>query len=206
MRRKAKNNSNGGANTILSPLAADKKKVVLAACLIAVMAFMWFRVLRKDAPQAAEASSVTQQASPLSQGQPNSPSKISFVELPKVAGRHEVITRDFFTPGNWWKSIRGVQGENSSGTDEVKFLSSRGDQGVIDLLAARLKLGAIVKDKNLQVFMNGKLLSVGDKLLIREGVRTFECEVVGIEENQVAIRCGQAEVTLKLKQIVEVND
>lgn len=206
MRRKAKNSSSGRANTILGPLAADKKKVVLAACLIAVMAFMWIRVLRKDAPRAAEANSLTQQGAPLSQGQQNSPSKISFVELPKVAGRHDVITRDFFAPGHWWKSIKGLQGENLSGADEVKLVSSRGDQGVINLLTARLKLGAIVEDKNLQVFMNGKLLSVGEKLLIREGDRTFECEVVRIEESQVVIRCEQAEVTLKLKQIVEVND
>jgi hypothetical protein len=199
MRQKAKNSSNGRANTILSPLVADKRRVVLAACLISIMAFMWIRVLCKDKPQAAAANSTTQQASPLSQGQPNSPSKISFVELPKVAGRHDVITRDFFTPGFWWKSIKG----NSSGADELKFASSRGDQGVIDLLAAKLKLEAIVKDKNLQAFINGKLLSVGDKLLIREGVRTFECEVVQIEENQVTIRCGQAEVTLKLKNVIE---
>jgi len=205
MRQKAKNSSNGGANTILSPLVADKRRVVLAACLISIMAFMWIRVLCKDKPQAAAANSMTQQASPLSQGQPNSPLKISFVELPKVAGRHDVITRDFFTPGLWWKSIKGEQGGNLSDTNKVKFVSSRGDQGVIDVLAAKLKLEAIVtvKGKNLQAFINGKWLSVGDKLPIREGGRTFECEVVQIEENQVAIRCEQTEVTLTLNKVIE---
>jgi len=204
MRRNAKNSSNGGASAILSPLLADKRKVVLAACLIGVMAFMWVRVLRKDGPAAAGANSLLPQVGSENQAAP--PSKVSFVELPKVAGRHDVIARDFFASGDWWKSVKGIQGQDSLGTDQVKLVSSRGDQEVIDLLAAKLKLGAVVRDRKLQAFINGKLLSVGDKLLVREGVRTLECEVVQIEENQVAIRCGQAEVTLKLKQIVEVND
>ena len=202
MRRKTKNSSNGEANKILSALV-DKKKAVLAACLVAVMAFMWIRLLRKDAPQSAQANPTMQQTSASSQGQPATPSKISFVELPKVPGRHDVITRDFFAPGDWWKSIKGIEGQNRTGTEEARVVSAKGDREVINLLAARLNLEAIVKDKNLQAFINGKLLSVGDKLLIREGVRTLDCEVVQIEQNQVAIRCGQSQVTLKLSQVVE---
>jgi len=202
MRRKTKNSSNGKANKILSALV-DKKKAVLAACLVAVMAFMWIRLLRKDAPQSAQANPTMQQTSASSQGQPATPSKISFVELPKVPGRHDVITRDFFAPGDWWKSIKGIEGQNRTGTEEARVVSAKGDREVINLLAARLNLEAIVKDKNLQAFINGKLLSVGDKLLIREGVRTLDCEVVQIEQNQVAIRCGQSQVTLKLSQVVE---
>lgn len=195
MRRKTKNSSNGEANKILSALA-DKKKAVLAACLVAVMAFMWIRLLRKDAPQSAQASPAMQQTSA------SSPPKISFVDLPKVPGRHDVIARDFFAPGDWWKSIKGIGGQNRTGTEEVKVVSAKGDREVINLLAARLNLEAIVKDP-LQAFINGKLLSVGDKLLIREGVRTLDCEVVQIEQNQVTIRCGQSQVTLKLSQVVE---
>lgn len=202
MRRKTKNSSNGEANKILSALA-DKKKAVLAAGLVAVMAFMWIRLLRKDAPQSAQANPTMQQTSASSQGQPATPSKISFVELPKVPGRHDVIARDFFAPGDWWKSIKGIEGQNRTGAEEVRVVSAKGDREVINLLAARLNLEAIVKDKNLQAFINGKLLSVGDKLLIREGVRTLDCEVVQIEQNQVTIRCGQSQVTLKLSQVVE---
>jgi len=206
MRQKTKNSSDGGANKLLSPLAVDKKKAVLAVCLIAVMAFMWVRLLSKDAPEAAGANSMPQQASLLSQGQSNSPSKISFVELPKVPGRHDVITRDFFAPGDWWKSITGTEGENVSGTEQVSVVSGQGDQEVINVLTSRLRLGAIVKDNNLQAFINGDVLSVGDKLPIREGARTFECEVVQIQEDAVTIRCGQAQVTLKIRPIVEAND
>jgi hypothetical protein len=202
MRRKTKNSSDGKANKILSA-SVDKKKAVLAACLVAVMAFMWIRLLRKDAPQSAQANATMQQTSASSQGQPASPPKISFVELPKVPGRHDVIARDFFAPGDWWKSIKGTEGQNRTGTEEVRVVSAKGDREVINLLAARLNLEAIVKDKNLQAFINGKLLSVGDRLLIREGVRTLDCEVVQIEQNQVAIRCGQSQVTLKLSQVVE---
>jgi preprotein translocase subunit YajC len=41
---------------------------------------------------------------------------------------------------------------------------------------------------------------VGDKVLIRDGIDTYECEVIEIKENTVVIKCREAEVTLKLTQ------
>jgi hypothetical protein len=203
MRQNIKNTSNA-AGRILSRLVAERKKTVLAVCLISVMAFMWVRVLTKDRPTAAEATSTT----PTDQAEngPSSPSKISFVQLPKIPGRHDGITRDFFAPDDWWKSNKRTEGEKLSGTGEVKVVSTAGDQEVITSVAARLKLEAIAFGRTPWAFINGKLLSVGDKLVVKESTEAFECEVVQIEQNMVVIRCRQAEITLKLKRVIEVSD
>ena len=36
--------------------------------------------------------------------------------------------------------------------------------------------------------------------------KTYEYEVVSIEENAVLIKCGEAEITLKLTKVIEVAD
>ena len=54
-----------------------------------------------------------------------------------------------------------------------------------------------------QAFINDVLLSVGDKLPVRDGDNTYECEVIRIEENKVFIRCGQTEIQLKLAETIE---
>jgi len=51
MRRNVKHNGHR-AKRLVGQLAAEKKKVVMALCLISVMALMWIRVLTKKAPEA----------------------------------------------------------------------------------------------------------------------------------------------------------
>jgi hypothetical protein len=50
------------------------------------------------------------------------------------------------------------------------------------------------------------MLSVGDKLTVREGIKTYECEVAGIQESRVFIRCEGAQIILKLTQAGRVGD
>jgi len=49
---------------------------------------------------------------------------------------------------------------------------------------------------------------VGDKVLIRDGVDIYECEVIEIkeQENKVIIKCREAEVTLKLTQVSMIGN
>ena len=48
--------------------------------------------------------------------------------------------------------------------------------------------------------INNKVITEGDKVLIRDGTDTYECEVIEIKENTVVIKCRDAEVTLKFTQ------
>jgi len=197
MRVKLKN-SGAAASRLFSRLAAEKKKTVIAVCLIALMVFMWARVLAKKTPQSAEAAAMAQDA-----GQSNSELKISFIELPKIKGRHDVLATDFFAANDWRNFTRDAEGKNLTGVREVSVVSGDDSEEVVRRVAEKLKLEAIGLGKNPRAFINNKLLSVGDKLLISEGADMYECEVVEIEEHAVFIRCGEAEITLKLTQTIE---
>jgi preprotein translocase subunit YajC len=203
MRQKV-TNIGGLAKGMFGPLAAEKKKVVAASCLIAVMAVMWVRVLTKQAPEAAEAVSMTEQLN--EEGSLNRELKVSFIELPQVAGRNDVITRDFFASDDW-RHFDSEKGRNLAVIEEVNIVSKNGNEEVIRKIAEKLKLEAIVVlSKNPRAFINSKVMSVGDKVLIRDGIDKYECEVIGIEENRVVIKCSEAEVTLKLTQVSKINN
>lgn len=191
-----------GTTRLLVRLAAEKKKGVIAVCLIAVMGFMWAKVLIKKTPESAEAASMAQEAG--TNGVSDSELKISFTELPKVEGRNDVLTRDFFVANGWGEFVRGREGENSSG-EEVSVVSKDGGEQ-INRIAEKLKLEAIELGENPEAFINDKLLSRGDKLFVKDGADKCECEVAGIEENTVFIKCGDAEITLKLTQMIETDN
>ncbi len=197
MRAKLKNSS-AAASRLFSRLAAEKKKTVIAVCLIALMVFMWAKVLAKKTPQSAEAAATAQDA-----GQSNSELKISFIELPKIKGRHDVLAADFFAANDWRNFTKDGEGRNLTGIREVSVVSGDDSEEVVRRVAQKLKLEAIGLGKNPRAFINNKLLSVGDKLLISEGANMYECEVVEIEEHAVFMRCGEAEITLKLTQTIE---
>ena len=175
MEQNAKNTVNG-ANRLVGRLAAEKKKTVTALCLIALLIFMWVRVLGKKTPVTAAASQRKENVDQDVLGS-NVELKISFIELPKVPGRNDVLTRDFFAADGW----RNFIGNEKNPGNEVSVKG--GIEEDVKRAAKLLKLEAIVigSDGNPQAFINGKLLSVGDKLIVRDGADKYEYEVVGIE-------------------------
>lgn len=186
---------------LVSQLAADKRKTAIALCLIGLMVFMWAKVLGKQGPRSAEAKEQTRQTASGS----NSQQKISFVELPKVEGRNDALKRDFFAADGWQEFIKS-QAVNSDGTKAVNIVSKGGSEEVVKRVAGKLKLEAIGLSENPEVFINDKLLTTGDILLVKDAGETYECEVVRIEQDMVLIRCGDAEIKLKLMQVNEVVD
>ena len=199
-------NRGGRANGFIGQLTAEKKKTVAASCLVAVMAIMWVRVLTKQAPEAAEAALVTEQLNV--EGSSNEQLNVLFIELPQVAGRNDVITRDFFA-SKGWRHFDSEKGRNLAVIEEVNIVSKNGNEEVIRKVAEKLKLEAIVVlSNNPRAFINNKVVSVGDKVLIHDGVDIYECEVIKIKEkeNMVVIKCREAEVTLKLTQVSMISN
>jgi hypothetical protein len=193
-------NIDNGTNRLINHLASEKKKTVLVVCLIALMVFMWIKVFIKKGPVAAEAMSVTKQSD--SDRENNPEAKVSYVELPKVEGRNDMIIRDFFSSNGWENFIEGKDNK-SIGTQEVEIVSENGKKEIIRKVAEKLKLEAAVMGKNPLACINNKVLSVGDKILINIGADRYECEVVKIEENAVSIRCGEGEIILKLSPVTK---
>lgn len=190
------------ANRLFNQLRAEKKKTALALGLITVMAIMWVRVLGRNTPASAKATLTAQQEN--LNDQANSQLKISFIELPKIPGRNDEITRDFFDSDGWRAFIK--KAENLTGSGEVSVVSKDGSEEVLIKVAGKLRLEAIVLGESPQAFINGKLMSVGDRLPIRDGIDMYECKVVRIEENMVFIRYREVEITLRLVPAIEVTD
>lgn len=194
----------GLAKGLIGQLAAEKKKAVSALCLIVLMAFMWVRVLTKKAPEASEAALMPDRLN--SEVTTNQELNISFIELPKVAGRNDVINRDFFT-SNGWRHFGSGKERSLAVIEEVNVVSGNGNEEVIRKVAEKLKLEAIVVlSRNPRALINNKVVSVGDIVLINDGIDKYECEVIEIKENMVVIKCREAEVTLKFKHVSTIDN
>ncbi len=189
-------NDNTGVSKMLNRLAEDKKKSVMALCLIAVMTVMWFRVLTRKTPDGAEAAPVTDQTS--TEDVPREEYRVSFVELPKVAGRNDVIGRDFFASNGWRHFVDG-QGRKPGGIEKVSIVSTNGNEEVIRRVAEKLNLEATIVGGTPWAFINGQPLNIGGKLPISDGADTYVCEVIDIKDNAVAIKCREAEIRLSIK-------
>lgn len=192
MKDNSKNNN--GLGKLVNKLVAEKKKSVIAFCLIAIMAFMWIKALSGKAPQAGEAALLANAAAVASEQKAEPELKVFFVELPNVKGRNDMLTRDFF-----------VAGSQGFGIEEVN-VASGGSEEKGRRIAGQLKLEAIDSGKNPQAFINDVLLKTGDKLSVKDGKSVYECEVVRIEKESVLIRCGDSEITLKIEQVSVTSD
>lgn len=197
-------NGYSGANRLLARLASEKKKSVVALSLIAVMAFMWIRVFAKKGPVAADAAFLSGSVDPSSQIETQV--KVSFVELPRIPGRNDVISRDFFAADGWRTFGREVDGNNLGDTQEVDVISTDGSEEVVARLTERLKLQAIESGDYPRAFVNDRLLLVGDRFPVSDGTNMYECEVLSIEENEVSVKCEDAEIVLKLARAAGITD
>jgi len=190
--------NSSSSRRLFDRLAAEKKKSVMAFCLIALMAVLWVRVLTRKSPQSAEAAPVTNGLS--LEEKSGSKLQITYRELPKVAGRHDVITRDFFA-SNGWRDFVGGKGRNLASIEEVNIISRDVSEEVIRKVAEKLKLGAVMLSNTPLAFINDKVRKIGDTVLINDGVDKYECEVVEIRENTVVMKCREAEIKLKLMPV-----
>lgn len=195
--------NNNGINGILGRMAAEKKKVTIALCLIAVMGVMWVKVLTRQGPQSAQAVPMIEQT--VVEMQMREAMKITYVDLPKVPGRDDAISRDFFASANWENFILDRQAEANLTVDVegVNIAPKDNSKETAAVVRRHLELEATGMGRNPQALINDRLVSVGEKLTVTDGVEMYECEVVEIRENSVLIRCRDAEIVLKLVETAE---
>ena len=195
IRRDTKVNGSA-ANKAYGRLAADRKKIVIAAVLIGVMVFMWVRVIAGKGPKEA-AAAVQPQADP--EAKSDATVQVHFVDLPIVQGRNDMLRMDFFAADGW-------QEFGGAGHRRGSVIVNEGAEQAIRRVAGRLNLQAILLDRTPQVFVNDKLLLAGDKLSVKDGDNVYEFEVIVITQNTVLVKCKDAEITLKLTKVVEERD
>jgi len=189
------------AHQVLDRLAIDRKKAVFAVSLLAVMAFMWFRVLTGRQPAPAAANTDTTQGQPKPQKPPRD---IDYLELPNLPGRNDCINRDFFACRDWECFRQSANSSRNLGI-EVHMTAPDRAQQVAARLGQRLKLEAVLRDGTPRAFINDQLLRLGDRLTVRDGPDTCEFEVLRIYEDSVLVGCNGTQLTLKLMQRLDVN-
>lgn len=190
------------AGRILDRLRTDGKRTAVACVLVSLMLFMWARVLIGHRPAAAGAAAPSR---PVAAVPGTGAVKITLVELPKTPGRHGAIARDFFAAPEG-SSIRRNSADRNTGTEkEVASVSSSRVQEVIQRVARKLKLEAVLWSESPRAFLNDQLLSVGSKLTVYDGAASLEFEVLQIYMDSVLVGCEDMQLTLKLAQSLEVS-
>lgn len=193
------NNDIGVFKGLLARMAAEKKKFAIAFSLIGLMVFMWVKVFISSGPRSASAAAVGQQ-----EGSSKSEERLNvfYFELPRVEGRNDVLSGDFFVVERWDDFLSG----RGPDLGEVDVVSKKGGEKLAKKIGEKLKLHAIELGNRPRAFINDELLGEGDVLVVRDGTEKYECEVIEIENNKVFIRCQQAEIVLKLANQIEVPD
>ncbi|MBN2137286.1 MAG: hypothetical protein JW720_05740 [Sedimentisphaerales bacterium] len=194
-------NDNNPINRLLGQLAAEKKKTSIALLLIAVMIVMWVKVFTNKGPQKAPAAPPVPQTN--TQKQIDEEIKVSYVDLPEIEGRNDSINRDFFASDNWQHFELFGEADTTVDIQDVSSTPNDNSKKVVAIIAQHLRLQAVGMDQKPQAFINDKLMSAGDKLVVTDGTQEYECEVVEIEDSSVTVRCREAEIVLKLVQGAE---
>ncbi len=189
------------AHQVLDRLAVDKKKTAFAVSLLAIMAFMWFRVLtgHRPGPVAAETRAGQEQSK-----SEKPPRNIRYHDLPVLPGRNDYINRDFFASRDWECFRQNSAASQNPGT-KVQIAAPDRAHEVAVRAGQKLKLEAVLKDGNPRAFINDQLLRLGDRFTVRDGPDTCEFEVLRIYEDSVLVGCNGTQLTLKLIQHLDVD-
>jgi len=172
---------------------AQRKKLIFAAALLAVMGILWLRLfMGKGKPQAALAVSqanVLAAASAVSAG-----NGVVFVDLPVVPERHNILANDFFDA----KLFK----EFGSATSSEMTQPGNDSQNISSASAAvnAMELVAIVNDKKPQAFIEDKLLEEGQSFRFVFHEQNYEFKVVKIYNNKVELECNGAIITKRIPE------
>ncbi len=186
---------------VFGRLRLGGKKTAVACALVLIMLFMWVRVFLGHRPAAAEAASQPPQTDTAVSPPPV---KMQRLELPRIPGRHDAVSRDFFTmkdPASFGRN----PARRKAGTDtEVPVASTENVEEVIQRVARTMKLEAVSWSESPRIFINDQLLGVGDRFLVKGGTQSYDFEVLQIYADAVLVKCNGVQLTLKLAQSLEV--
>ena len=193
--KKHGNTTNSKMSVIFDQLAAEKKKIMMAVCLVAIMGFMWMRVLLRQGPQDAGAGTqvVSSDTGHIKEVE------YSYVELPEIEGRTDVLKRDFFAVDSWRKLTKGAvsEGETEDAEDA---------DGYIQKLKSSLRLEAILEGDDPKVFINGELFTKGSTLSLDIVGKKFRCKITEIRDSEVVLSCFGEVIKLTLSDMIEVSN
>ncbi|RKY04730.1 MAG: hypothetical protein DRP66_11360 [Planctomycetota bacterium] len=183
---------------LLQGLGVSKSKLIIAVVLVTVMAFMWLRLLIFNKSPGAAAGGALSGSVGAQAGNNTTKSapELTYIELPFVPGRHDVLANDIFRSGTW-RVVGGAQ--NTAGESDGLALTAAD----IRKITASITLDGVIAEQGTrapEAFINGKLVSVGSKVAVEYNKRSVELTVTEIHRNKVVLRVGEQEINVKMLQ------
>ena len=186
-------------------------KTMAMIVLLAVMGILWGRVLiggKKGLASANAQDAAGAQSAAWASAKSASKVTLQAVELPKVPGRNDTLSHDLFSADRWTAfGLKGSQDNNSSG---VQIDSGEDAEQIyqrrLEKIAQRLTLEAVIQDSDgnpFQAFVDGKILSVGSKLTVKEGPDQYELTLEKINNKEVLFTWNKVSVVLKMAETFE---
>ena len=190
---------------LLGRLPTKKPKLIMAIVLVAVMAFMWAKVIlgeKTSTAKGAAMSGATTAGMTQSDEQPEI--KLEYIKLPVVPGRNDVLTKDIFTPQNWKAFDWGD--DDSSENVEIVSPDDNGRQmheNNFRQIAERVPVDAISTDQSGKIlaFIQDNVVSVGGKLTVEHNGYAYEFIVKEIRTEKVVLGWENCTVTLQMSQL-----
>jgi hypothetical protein len=194
------NNISSGSR-LASHFAVERKKAILAACLIGVMGFMWIRLLTGKGEPASAAAATQVIATQPGETKP-SDILVTYTEPPMVAGRNDMLSGDFFSPGDWQAFLTkrsdslteaAASGQHQTRDEDVKSKKIR-------QIAEGLKLQIMEMGSEPQAFISDRLVKEGGKLTIVAGDAEYEFKVLRITRTTVELQCESTTFEMRIKE------
>ncbi len=176
--------------------AGEKKKIIVALGLLALMGVLWFRVFSESTPENAKASE-NNRDEPKTTNQ----TVYEFKQLPVMEGRHDRLCKNFYSIQSWNRFLG--KNQNQQLIRQAAKDEKVNDETLLKKLAEKMKLQAIEMGKIPQVFINDELYEVGDKVVVKDGDEKYECEITDIKQQKVFIKCKNLEIKLQFADVLE---
>lgn len=202
---------------LLRRLPVPRGRMVIAVILVTTMAFMWARLLfsGKGGGPAAASGAGTAVASGTgldpranAQADAKAPARLTRVDLPVIAGRHDRLARDFFTTTNW-KAFQSLEG----GPSRAAPVDPAAQQDLTDhdvrIIEQNLQLDGIIAEQNRngrQAFINGRLASVGSEITVEYKSLSLKLKVLEIQKNNVILGLEKFTLNVAMPQADSLNN
>lgn len=177
--------------------ATRRKKLIAAMILLTIMAVLWARAfIGKSKPASASASILV---NPQTVSSPIPSGEVEYIKLPHIPQRHDAITNDFFSAGNFSRfnkqeEVKEDKQLNPSGEAEKQFDSPA------QAAAASLVLVAIVNEKKPQAYIGDRLLETGQSFDYTFHDKIYRFRVSKITADRVELDCNGIIITKIIPQ------
>ncbi len=187
---------------LLRGLPVSKSKLIIAGVLITIMGIMWMRLLLfNKSPDTAAGGTPPEPVGTQAGNDTAEPApELTYIDLPVVPGRHDVLGNNIFRPGTW-RAFRTVDDTKNTAAEPYGSALTAED---IRNITASITLDGIIAEQGTRMpeaFVNGKLVSIGSKVAVEYNKRSVELTVTEINRSKVVLRVGEQVINVMLFQI-----